>query len=47
MKAAAGEGIIAESSTEQRLWEKRGLLEQRIVKKEKMIHNAQERLLSA
>lgn len=47
MKAAIGEGIMAESSAEQKLWKERGLLEQRIAKKAKMIHNAQERLLRA
>lgn len=44
MNAAIGEGFTGESSAEQKLWKQRGVLEQKIVKKERMIHNAQERL---
>lgn len=47
MKAASRETIIPESSEEKRLWMERGRLEQGIERKEKVIHNAQERLLKA
>lgn len=44
MNAAIDKGFPGESRAEQKLWKQRGLLEQKIVKKERMIHNAQERL---
>jgi chromosome segregation ATPase len=47
MKAAIDEGMMTESNAEQKLWKERGLLEERIMKKERMIHNAQERLMRA